>query len=101
VVQVDRCSDRLEQTLDHAHGLGRLGDRGDDHGELAAAEARSRVTGAQRRMDARTDRREHLVSALMAPAVVDVLRRTHQRQLLDERPVAPRDVVVRLGIGHG
>ena len=99
MTEADRRPDRLEQTLDHTHGLGRLADRRDHDGELVATEARRHVARAQRLVDAQADRRENLVAALVAPAVVDVLEvvqvEEEQRNLL-LRLLPDRDDVLEL-----
>jgi hypothetical protein len=72
-VHRDRAREHEQDPLGDPRGRRRLGMLGEQDGELVAADARDRVGRAQDGADAAADLGEHIVSAVMAQAVVDDL----------------------------
>ena len=85
---VDRGGDLLEQALRDDGRLGRFADRGQEHGELVAAEPRHRVAGADHGLQPVAQDREHLVTDAVAVLVVDLLELVEVDE--DERRTAGR-----------
>jgi hypothetical protein len=70
---VKRLPDRGLQQLGDLLGLDRSGARGEQHGELVAAEACHEVDGRGHRRQAQPDLAQQLVTGLMAESVVELL----------------------------